>query len=320
MALEDITSQHGRQRRRTMYGGLIILALVGSAVVVFVLDDILAAFQQRYVVVALVPDAPDVVRGTPVWVSGKAVGEVKSVAIRPSSVDTLGRVAVELDLPRSVQPQVRADSRVRLTSAGLMGEAVVDIIPGSAQAPALQEYDTIRSQPQLTREQLTARAAALRQDFAAVTAEARQLAPLVRARMDDTRSAFTALDATMLEARRIQSDLQANPGLALVRDPAFQQSLANVQAHAAALPATLAQFQARVGATGEIMTAVERLRARADTLAAQLDAAAAMLDQPVGTLGRLQNDAALVRAIEAARASLDSLVAEARRNPLRFVF
>jgi hypothetical protein len=128
------------------------------------------------------------------------------------------------------------------------------------------------------------------------------------------------MDAAMVEARQIRADLQDNPGLALLRDRAFQQSLEAVRSHAVELPATFDRMQERIGAAGEVGDAVARLRTRADTLIAELEVAAALLDESAGTLGRLRNDAALQRAVEAARASLDSLIAEVRRNPLRFVF
>lgn len=299
---------------------LLIAGLVGFGVLVFFLDDILDAFQQRYSIIAIVPDAPGVGPGTYVWVSGRRVGTVKEVSIRPSTADTLARVAVTLDLPRSVQSQVRRDSHVRLTSTSLVGEAVLDIIPGTAAAAVLQEGDTIRTRPGLSREELMARASAVRADMAALTAEARTLAPLVEARVAQTQVAFAGLDGAMAEVRRLQDDIAANPGLALLRDPAFRQSLESARGHAAALPGMMARLQAQAGAAGDVPVALGRLRARADTLALQLEAAAALLDAPAGTLGRFQNDAALVNAIEAARASLDSLVAEVTRNPLRFVF
>jgi phospholipid/cholesterol/gamma-HCH transport system substrate-binding protein len=320
MADEDTTRSDPRQRRRTLLGMLIILGLVGAAMLVFFLDAIIGAFHRRYEIVALVPDAPGVAAGTPVWVGGKEVGSVVTVAILPSSADTLGRVAVTLLLPRHVQPQVRTDSRVRLTSASLMSEAAIDIVPGSAAAAALAEGDTLRTVPGLTREQLTQQAAAVREDLRAVLASVQELAPLIGERMEATRRAFAGLDAAMVEARQIQAGLRSNPGVELLRDPAFRQSLEQARGHAAELPATFARLQDRAGAAGEVRVAIARLQARADSLAAQLDAAAALLDQPAGTLGRLQHDDALGNAIDAARASLDSLVAEVRRNPLRFVF
>jgi phospholipid/cholesterol/gamma-HCH transport system substrate-binding protein len=320
MTDEDKTGPDPRQKRRTRNGLLIIAGLVGMAMLVFFLADIFDAFKRRYQIIGILPDAPGIGIGTPVSVSGRTVGTVKRIAILPTTEDALGRVTVTLDLPRHVQPQIRRDSQIRVTSVSLVGEAVIDIVAGSADAPVLAEGDTLRPVQGLSREELMQRAARLREQLEPVLADARNLAPLAEARLADTRRAFAGMDEAMIEVRRIQGDLQANPGLALIRDPAFQRSLDAARSHAAELPATFEALQQRLGTAGEVGQAVQRLRSRADTLMVELEVAAALLDESAGTLGRFRNDAALQRAVEAARASLDSLIAEVQRNPLRFVF
>jgi phospholipid/cholesterol/gamma-HCH transport system substrate-binding protein len=317
---EDSTARITRQRRRPLYGGLLIAALVGGAALVFFLADIFALFERRYSIVALVPDAPGIASGTPVWIGGKPAGEVVQLGFMPTGADTVERVWVELKLPRHVQEQVRTDSRVRLTAAALIGERVVDILPGSATAPVLQPGDTLRLKERLSAAEVTARAAVVRADLDTLLVQFRALTPALRTRMDETRRAFAAMDAAMLEVRRMSADAERNPGLALVRDTGFAASLQRARAHAAELPAAVDQLRERVGATGELAPALARLQLRADTLRAQLDAASALLAQPDGFAGRFRHDAALLNAVHEARLSLDSLIAEARRNPLRFVF
>jgi ABC-type transporter Mla subunit MlaD len=215
---------------------------------------------------------------------------------------------------------VRADSRVRLTSVSMMSEAVIDILPGSATAPMLQPGDTLRLDARLSAVELADRAAALRTELDTVVGALRTLAPAASARLDQTRRIVERLDGAMQEVQQIRADLDANPGLARMREPEFQASLERARAHAAELPGMIASARQRVDGAGEVRAALSRLQSRADTLAAQLDAAAAMLQQSEGFVGRFQQDTALIRAVNSARASLDSLIAEARRNPLRFVF
>jgi phospholipid/cholesterol/gamma-HCH transport system substrate-binding protein len=320
MAAENSSAGDSRQTRRTLYGILLILGVVGSALFVFFLADILALFDRRYEIVALVPDAPGVAGGTPVWVSGRRVGEVTRVAILPSTVDTLGRVAVTLQLPRRVQDQVREDSRVRLTSISLISEAVIDVLPGSATERMLQEGDTLRTEPRQGATELAARAAAVRAELDTVLAVAGDLSPLVSRRIADTQRAFAGLNAAMAEAQQIREDLRANPGQVVLNDPAFRQSLTRARSHADALPTVIAQLRERAGQGSEVATALARLQMRADSVRAQLAAATALIEEQHGTLGRMQHDSALVRAVSAARASLDSLMVEVRSNPLRFVF
>jgi phospholipid/cholesterol/gamma-HCH transport system substrate-binding protein len=309
-----------RQRRRVLYGSLLIAGMIGLAFLIFFLDDLYSAFEKNYSITALVPDAPGISPGTPVWIGGKEVGAVLRVAILPTSIDTLGRIAVTLELPEWVREQVRADSRVRLTAVSMMSEAVIDILPGSAAAPVLQPGDTIRQAARLSAAELANRAAALRTEFDTVAGALRALEPAASERMEQTRLIVARLDGAMQEVQQIRADLDANPGLARLREPEFQASLQRARAHAAELPGVIASARQRADGAGEVRAALARLQLRADTLAAQLDAAAAVLQQPEGFVGRFQQDTALIRAVGNARASLDSLIAEARRNPLRFVF
>jgi hypothetical protein len=124
----------------------------------------------------------------------------------------------------------------------------------------------------------------------------------------------------MAETGRLQADMDASPGLAVLRDPAFETSLRNAQAHAAELPVLIRRLRENAGAASEMRTALARLQLRADSLGMQLAAASLALENPNGTLARMQQDTALTRALNAARAQLDSLMADMRSNPLRYVF
>lgn len=327
MAGEDSTLDESRQRReesrlrhRSLLGGLIIIVLVASALLIFFMENLLNAFDRNYEIHIVLPAATGLTPDSPVWVSGREIGVVSSIGFLPASGDSLARIVLALELPVSVRSQVRADSEVRLTSVGVMSERVVDILPGTAAARALEPGDTLRQTPKLTPAELTARAAAVRKDLSAVTAELRAQTPAVRARMLQMQRAFAGMDAAMAEARRLQLDLDANPGLALLQDPAFAESLRRTQSHAAQLPALIAQLSDRAGPAGEVRTALARLQARADSLSGQLAAATSALENPNSTLARMQQDTAITRAINAARVALDSLMADMRANPLRYVF
>jgi phospholipid/cholesterol/gamma-HCH transport system substrate-binding protein len=309
-----------RQVRQPLYGGLLIAGIFAVAVLIFFLDDIVAAFDRTYAVVALVPDAPGLGPGSPVWVGGKLVGEVRRLGFMPSHADTLDRIWVRLRLPKHVQSQVRADSRVRVTSTSLIGEAVVDILPGTTAAPVLAEGDTLRIRARPTAAGVKRRAGVVRAQLDTLLIQVGELAPVARARMEAMQRSFAGLAAAQAELERMRSDLQANPGAALLRDPAFQASLERAQQHASEIPAMVGRLQAQYGQGGEIGPALAQLQARADTLRAQLVAAEAMLAGTDGFLPRSARDDALRNAVQAARIAVDSLIAEASSNPLRFVF
>lgn len=320
MAGEDSTAAGARQSRRIVAGTLIIALLLTSALLIFFLDDLRGAFREDYAIFAVIAGGAGLVDGSPVWVSGRPIGTVTAVGLLPAGRDTLERVLLRIELPRSVQSQVRADSRVHLTSINIMSERAVNITAGSAAAPVLTPGDTLREVMQLTPRQLTNRAEAVKRELDAVLADLSAYTPAIRARLVQTERAFEGLGAAVDEARVLQADLDANPGYALLRDPAFRAALENTRAHAAALPALVAALRERAGRSSELRVALARLQQRVDSLNVRLAAASESLGDPNGTLARMQQDSALMRAIGAARAELDSLLADVRRNPLRYVF
>lgn len=302
-----------------VFGAALIAALCAGAVLIFFLDDLLM-FDQTYSIHVLMPGAAGLVEDTPVWVSGREVGTVSTVAFLPVGRDTAASLLLTVLLPRHVQSQVRTDSEVRLTSVSFVSEPVVDIEAGTAAGAVLAPGDTLRLDARLTATELTARAAVVKSELDAALAELRSHAPAVRARLAQVDRAMTGLDAMVTELLKLQANVNASPGAALLQDPAFRASLDRTRAHTAALRTAIAELGRPEGAAAEVRAALARLQMRGDSLGARLDAARAALDNPNGSLARLQQDSALVRAIGAARAELDSLIADARRNPLRFVF
>lgn len=311
---------HVRQRRRTVQGAIIMAVLAALTLGVFFLNDIAAAFRGRYTIVVVMDRAPGLSERSPVQVAGRTVGSVRGVAFLPADFDTLARIAVDIELPRRVQAQVREDSRVRLTTPMLMSEPAVDVQPGSAGARILDEGDTLRLDPVPTREDLTARAAVLRDELSATLADLRTLSPALQQRLQQTQTAFASIDRAMAGVDALAADLRDGPAAALMRDAAFHEAIGRSRAHADGLAALVDEWRGRTSAGATLFEDLARFGARVDTLRARLDETSRILETGDGVLSRWQRDTAIVRAVNAARASLDSLIAETRRNPLRYFF
>ena len=308
-----------RQTRRVLFGSLILAFLVAGAFLVFFMDDLLGAFERNYTIHVVLPGATGLALEAPVWVSGRDVGRITAVGLLPADDDTLARVIVDVELPVSVRTHVRRDSEVRITSIGPISEKVIDIGTGTAAAPILPAGDTLRETPRPTPAQLTARAAEVRLNLNAVLADLQAQMPAIHARLRQTERAFAGLESVMVEATQVQADLSANPGYALLQSPEFAASLEGTRRHAADLPAMIGRLRDSAGPAAEVQAALARLQLRADSLRSQLAALSAAVD-PNSTLARMQQDTAITRAINAARMELDSLMADIRRNPLRFVY
>jgi hypothetical protein len=166
--------------------------------------------------------------------------------------------------------------------------------------------------------ELAADAAATRALLDSTLHVVRQIAPTFRARLEDAQQALQAMQLAMAEAGALERNITGGAAAQFMRNPAFITSLQRSREHAAALSLLLRERTRDDALQSDVTAGLRRLQSRADSLTALLDSAAQSLSG--GLLVRAQRDSALVHAVFRARAQLDSLIAETKRNPLRFFF
>ncbi len=305
-----------RQRRRTLVGLLMIAALTFVALLIFFMDPLLAALRKDAELVALFDTAPKVVPGAAVWVAGRPVGVVSAVEFLPvPSTDQGPRVALILTVPERDLPQIRSDAGVRITSEGLISDPVVDIIPGSSNAPPIEAGDTLIAEHRLTAADVMARSAELRAAVDSLLLAARPLSASARERMAALARVQAGFAGTQRELDVLSATLAASPAIGLVDDAAVSRALARLRTAGTEI-STLSGEETGVARVRQAFTPLAR---HAAELSAHLDSLR-RASTPNGTLARLQSDSALAVAIRGAQAQLDSLIAEARADPLRYVF
>ncbi len=309
-----------RQGRRALAGTLIIGGLIATALVVFFLDQVIPLFRRTYTVVAVFPTAPGLRTDSPVWVAGVEVGTIKDIQLLPPG-DTLERVALDLQLRHSVADQLRRDSPVRLTSVQLIGEKVVELLPGSPGSPELHDGDTVHVRPSADAAAVMSRASELRLALDSLRGDAAGLRRQFARRQRELAAARREAGLAQQELAELQAGFRGGSLARLMAIQAPGGPLSRVQARAAEIQRLFAATQKRAGrARQEAGPAQQRLMGHVRELQTELAALRALTQQPVGTLGRLQRDSALQQAMTRSRAELDSLMAEARKKPWRFVF
>ena len=294
---------------------LLVLALG-----IFFLDRVLPLFHRRYTVVAVFPTAPGLRTGSPVWVAGVQVGTIRRIALLPPR-DTLERVALDLQLRRSVAEQLRRDSQVRFTALQMIGEKVVELLPGSPASPELGEGDTLRVGPAPNPAHLMGQARALRLALDSLRIDAAGLRRAFAIRRQDLARAMREAGLARRELAELQAGMRAGSLAKLVAIQRHDGPMSRVRKRGAEIQRLFADAQRRAGRERQAIAPAQRsLMVHARALQAELATLRALTTQPVGTLGRMQRDSALQRAMERARVQLDSLVTESRKHPLRYVF
>lgn len=312
-------TSRGRQGRQVAFGAAIIAALSLVALLIFFLSNILRYTRDTYQLVAVFDQAPRLRVGSQVWISGYPVGHVDRIEFLHPGVAGTRRLALILEIPTRFQSFIRRDSYVRISGYRLLGDPAVDVIPGSPGQPQLQPGDTLRALPHITLGQLLAKGTAARAALDSLHASVVALDSLVRARQPSFQRAGAALDAARAEYGRLAAQLDDGALGRFLQDSAWQASLARLEASSRQILDAFRHAH-RPTPAADTEAALQRLVQRAEQLSQQLDHLKTLLSQPNGSLGRLAQDSALAAALRRARAQLDSLAAEAREDPLRFIF
>lgn len=77
------------------------------------------------------------VNGSPVWMSGVEVGNVRSVEF--VSLDTLRQVKVVCRVKSSVWFMITANARVQLGTIGFLGDKYIEVVPGDISGPPIKD-------------------------------------------------------------------------------------------------------------------------------------------------------------------------------------
>jgi len=123
---------------------MVAIAVVALFVTVFLLGEKQSLFHRKVHLRAAFANTSGLVIGTPVRLAGVDVGVVEKIEFDPDL--RVRKVHVLLGVSSIYAPRIRADSVARLTSKGLLGDMVVDIAVGGADAAQLRDGQEIPAQ------------------------------------------------------------------------------------------------------------------------------------------------------------------------------
>lgn len=313
--MDDNARTPGRTQGRRAFGGiLIVAALVALGAVVISLDEILSSRVEMVEVHAVLPLTEGLASGAPVRIAGHEVGTVQAVTLLPPGPAGSDRVLARARIPREYFDLLRQDTRARITRPGFVGDALLEIDPGSAATGPFAAGDTIR--PEFAPERVATALASSRRllgqidtllvSFRTVSAAYRSRRPMIE---HVTRS----IEQANLELERTRVAFENSPLRDALSDQGLRDRIGRVRASLTALQAGLGRYSS--GPLGAQLAAVA---ARADSLQAELavlDSAASSTD---GFVGRMRADSALQVEAARTRAQLDSLVEDVTSNPFMF--
>ncbi|HEX7049423.1 MAG TPA: MlaD family protein [Longimicrobiales bacterium] len=306
---------------------IIGLALLGYAV--YRVGDLFDVFADRYPLVMLVPAAAGLLEGAPVTLAGQRVGQVDAIDFLPVGAAEPNHLSIRLSISQEVQAQIRADSRARIRTQGLLGDRYVDISPGTPGAPVLSPGDTIPAIPPVDYEDLLASAAETLE-------EARQLVTELRAVTDGLLAGRGTLGRLLTdealydrmvgatgELRTLLAGINGADGTLgrLIRDPALYERIHGAVARIDSLGALILHGDGTLGRLvrdDDLYRQLTGVVGHADSTITSLGASLGALTDGEGTLQRFLTDPALYDEFLKAVIDLQTLINDIRANPKKY--
>ncbi len=130
--------------RRRLKVGLFTAALLALlAVVILVIGKKQGMFTRHVAFQAQFQDVAGLVPGAQVWLNGVVVGVVEAVDLPEDPARR--RITVTFRVRRPLAARIRADSRVRIRTLGLLGDRYLELSSGSPLQPLIPEGGTVAS-------------------------------------------------------------------------------------------------------------------------------------------------------------------------------
>lgn len=242
------------QRKKQLSWAAVRVGLIITGAIAVVFFAVLFAgqleslFRARVALFAAFDDVKGLRSEAPVWIAGVEIGSVRSLHITPENI----RVTMSID--RKALPRIKTDSRARILTLGLLGDAYVDISAGSREAPPVRPGQTIKgaSQPGIN-EQLENIIAGLREKKGTIG----------RLFREDT--AYEELVEVLREIKLFIEKMESSGGTvnSLIADKSLYE---NVNAAAAKINALLEKINTGEGTAGSLVNNKELERELQATL------------------------------------------------------
>jgi phospholipid/cholesterol/gamma-HCH transport system substrate-binding protein len=279
-------------------------------------------FSRRYELVAFVPNASGLRAGGSVTVAGQLVGTVREVEFLAPDADTTKNLRLVLEVEENVREQIRADSRARLRTQGLLGDKVFDISPGTTRYNVLAAGDTIPIEPSLDYDEIVQTASGAVDDLVGLTKDLREVSGGI-ARGEGTvgqlvtnRALYDELTQTLDQTNRLIARMQNPNGTVgrLLDDPQLYRNLVRVTAAVDSLTRAVSNSQ---GTVGKLLTD-DSLYVRLVGVAAGADSITKLLTRGNGLAARLLTDQESYDRLNKTLTELNEILADVRRNPGRY--
>jgi phospholipid/cholesterol/gamma-HCH transport system substrate-binding protein len=300
-------------RREVQVGIFVLIGVLALLAALFTLTDP-GTFRGRYYVTAVVRDAEGIRRGDPVQMLGVNIGRVRGFEIIRDRAGNPNGVQVRLELEGNYR--VPQDSKVQLTSSGLMGGVTIAMVRGSS-AQRLQDGDVLQEVPELggslgmmdQAEQLAPKASALMTRTDTI---------LMRAQQALSQQTVGAVQASAVELQNLVGELST---LAEEQRRELQGLTSSLRRSAQGLEGatTRPELARAIARTDSITIALQASTAQLNAASTGLAGVIGRIERGEGTLGKLSRDQSLYDNMNRTVTEFGDLAEDIQANPRKYV-
>jgi phospholipid/cholesterol/gamma-HCH transport system substrate-binding protein len=296
-------------------GFLVLLSIAILILVIFsVSGDIKLPGLTRTLTVKTFMSSVDGLRkGAEVRLSGVKIGSIKDINFSPEipqDTRALNNIEIVMEISGTLDGQpanqrVRTDSRAVLKSAGVLGDNVIDITPGTGAGQPIKDGDYIQSIAQKSVGDIINASQTAVSNLNEISADIKEMTERLKegrgtaGRFLNDEALYLNLNKTILQAESLVAAIRQGEGTAgrLINDPALYNQASETIAQLKQIANDVeTQLSAGRGTVGKLLKD-EEIYNRANALVAKLDASSARIEGVIakiergeGTIGRLIND------------------------------
>ena len=297
--------------------GLLVLAAIGILILtIFAVSGDITLFRKKTIVRTFMSNVDGLHKGAEVRLSGVKIGSVTNINFNPQIpadekapdlIEIVMEINGKISEVEAIQ-RIRTDSIAVLKGAGVLGDNIIDISPGTTKGQAIQNNAVIKSYANKSVGDIINASKTAMDNLNVITDNIKDVTANIkqgegsigRFLKDDT--IYTNLNKTVLQTQALMESIRKGEGTAgkIISDPALYNKandlVTSFKATSEQLQVTLAEVQAGKGTVGKLLKD-EALYNRAQSLITKFEATADKLDATIakvnrgeGTVGKLLHE------------------------------
>lgn len=153
-------------RRGVVVGFFVLLGSIFLIAGILMVGNLHETFKNKMKVVSFFDDVSGLQKGNNVWFSGVKIGTVSNLRFYGNS-----QVEVSMKIETKAQQYIRKDSKVKISSDGLIGNKILIIYGGTSKSIEVQEGDTLGVEKTFSTEDMINTLQENNKNFLAITSD-----------------------------------------------------------------------------------------------------------------------------------------------------